>query len=269
MLTWGKPNERYYQHGLDRGVLYIPGRDPIAWNGLTGFDEGSEQGSTTVLYRDGVVYLADSDASDFRGKMSALFFPDAFGACIGFPKVTDGFFVDSQKPKRFGMSYRSLIGSGSAGDMFGYQIHLVYNCMASVSTRSRRTLGEDSAPVVFDFDLVCTPVKLPGYRPSAHYVIDTRGMSASKLAEIETIIYGDDETPGELPDPEVLFDLLNYGDAIVVTVHPDETFTVVASNDNLEALDESHFIMRNINGVDIGDGLYTISDGGTTDVIIE
>ena len=34
MINWDDPDKRYYQHGLDHGVLYIPSLDPIPWNGL-------------------------------------------------------------------------------------------------------------------------------------------------------------------------------------------------------------------------------------------
>lgn len=269
MITWDDPDKRYYQHGLDHGVLYIPDLNPTPWNGLISFDEGGEGGSTEMLYRDGVVYLADAEADDFSGKITAIMYPDAFGRCIGMPKVADGLYVDNQKPQPFHLSYRTLIGSGSRGDMFGYQLHLVYNCMASIGTRQRRTIGKDTAPVEFTFDVVCTPVKLPGYRPTAHYVIDTRGMSQSIIDEIEDILYGSGSTPGRMPEPQELYDLMNYGDVIIVTVHGDGTYTVEASSDNLEELTPTSFIMRNINGVDNGDGTYVISDGGNTDVIIE
>lgn len=272
MLKWDK---RYYEQGLDRGVLYIPGRDPVAWNGLQSFDEG-ESGMTSLLYRDGVIYLADVEASDFKGSLKAIFFPDEFHECLGIPEVTDGLYVDNQKPKRFGFSYRTLIGSGSTGDLFGYQIHLVYNAMASIGSRSRNSLGGNGvAPVEFLFDIVCTPVKLAGYRPTAHFIIDTRNMSSSTIAELEALLYGDGVTPGQLPDPQALYDLMNFGDAINVTVHTDGTFTVVASNDNLYPLENYagefgwYFQMDNINGLDNGDGTYDISDGGTTTVILE
>lgn len=268
MLTWDKPNERYYQHGLDRGVLYIPGKDPVPWNGLTGLTEGSNS-TSSVLYRDGVIFLADADAGDFSAQMTAMFYPNAFAECLGIPEVADGLYVDNQKPKRFGLSYRSLVGSGMKGDMFGYQIHLVYNAMASIGSVQRQTLGKAVDPVEFTFDLVCTPVRLPGYRPSAHYIIDTRFMSKSTVTELEEILYGTSETPGSLPDPLTLFDLMNFGDAIVITVHTNGNFTVSASSSNLEEIDSSHFVMRNINGIDNGDGTYVISDGGNTDVIIE
>lgn len=271
MLTWSKPNERYYEHGLDRGVLYIDGK-AIPWNGLTGFDEGGEAGDSSILYRDGVVFLADVDSTDFKGVMRSMFFPSEFGKCIGIPEVADGLFVDAQKPQRFGLSYRSLIGSGGVDDLFGYQIHLVYNCMASVAPRQRKTLGKDSDPVEFQFDISCTPVHLPGFRPSAHYIIDTRRMASGKIAQLEDIIYGDGVTEGQLPNMEDVYNLLNYGDALVYTVHTDGTYTVEGSGSNLMEIDDpsmGHFLMKNVNGVDNLDGTYDISDGGETTVIIE
>lgn len=193
-IKWDKIDERYFEHGLDRGVLYIDGLDPVPWNGLTGFDEGGDA-SASVLYRDGVVYLADVEASDFSGKLNAMFFPDEFRPCIGMAEAIAGMYVDNQKPKRFGFSYRSLIGSGAAGDMFGYQIHLVYNAVASIGPRSRSTLGSETDPVDFSFDIVCTPERLPGYRPTAHYIIDTRSLNPQMIEAVENLLYGDDQVP--------------------------------------------------------------------------
>jgi hypothetical protein len=246
----------------------LQGSVAIPWNGLTGVEEGSS-GESSLLYRDGVVYLADSDASDFTASMSALFFPDEFGECIGIPEVADGFFVDDQKPKRFSLSYRSLIGSGTEGDMFGYQIHLVYNIMASIGTRSRKSMGSEIEPIQFAFDLVCTPVKLPGYRPTAHYIIDTRNMSLSTISAIEDILYGTSTQAPRFPTPTELFDLMNYGVAIIVTDHGDGTFSIEGSNDNVVETDSNHFQVHNINSTtpDVN-GEYTISDGGATTVVV-
>lgn len=268
MINWDEPDKRHYQHGLDHGVLYIPDMNPVPWNGLISLDEGGE-GTTELMYRDGIVYVSDAEPSDFTAKLTAMMYPDEFGACVGFPKATDGLFVDNQKPRRFDLSYRSLVGSGTRGDMFGYQIHLVYKCMATIGQRQRRSIGPDSSSVEFTFDIACTPVKLEGYRPTAHYVIDTRNMTPSVISEIEGILYGVGNTPGRMPTPGELYDIMDYGDAIVVRVHPDGTYTVTASDDNLMLLSPTSFVMKNINGTDNGDGTYVISDGGNTDVIIE
>jgi hypothetical protein len=267
-IIWDDPDKRYYQHGLDRGVLYISTlTSPVPWNGLISVDEGGE-GTQEILYRDGVVYLSDAEPGDFVASIKSIMYPDAFSECIGIPKATDGLYVDNQKPTQFDLSYRSLIGSGSRGDMFGYQIHLVYNCMATIGQRSRNTIGDDTTPVEFQFDIVCSPVKLPGYRPTAHYIIDTRNMSASILAQVEGILYGVGATPGRMPTPTELFDLMNFGDAIKVTSYSDGTFTVEGSADNVFETDIDHFQINNINSTaPDGAGHYVISTGGTTTVV--
>jgi hypothetical protein len=271
MLTWDSTTERYFQHGVDRGVLYPAGADPVVWNGLTGVDE-SGNGETSVSYIDGKIFLADSDATDYSGKLSAYFFPEEFATCIGMPQVADGLIIDNQKPKRFGLSYRSLIGSGETGDMFGYQIHLIYNAMASMGATQRKTINNSPAPLEFAFDLVATPVKLPGFRPTAHYIIDTRRLDPETIAELESILYGstDGLVAGRLPAPLELFDMLSFGNEIQITVKADGTYTIKGARTNVFLTgDFTTYQVNNVNAVDNGDGTYDISDGGDTTVIIE
>lgn len=223
-IKWGDPDERYYQHGLDRGVLYPITSEPVPWNGLVGFDESTEGGVTELYYRDGQIYLADAEPGDFRGQINAIMYPDVFNDHIGLVRATTGLYVDNQKQRPFHFAYRSLVGSGTRGDMFGYQIHLVYNCMATIGTRSRRTIGKDTVPMEFTFDLVCTPIRLPGYRPTAHYVIDTRGMDGLVVETLENILYGENDSmeefidepvsedvPARMPTPTELYDIMHAG----------------------------------------------------------
>lgn len=261
MLTWDDPNERYFQHGVDRGVLYPSVGDPVAWNGVTGIDE-SGNGNSSILYIDGKVYLADVDPTDFAGKLTALFWPDAFSLCIGMPETTDGLYIDNQKPKRFNLSYRSLIGSGLDGDMFGYQIHLLYNAVASIGGRSRKTLNANADAMEFDFDIVATPVKLPTFRPSAHYIIDTRHLDAVSIQQLEDILYGpaDYSTPPRMPTPSELYDLLNFGTSITFTDHGDGTWTARGAYANVHMTGPDTWEILNVNGTDHGDGTYTLDD---------
>lgn len=269
MITWDNIDERYFQHGVDRGVLYPSGVDPVPWNGITGVDEAGN-GSTSVSYIDGMIYLADSDASDYSGKLTAFFYPDAFAVCIGQPQIADGLIIDNQKPKRFSLSYRSLIGSGTEGDMFGYQIHLIYNAMASLDGYSRQSLNNTPTPLEFSFNLVATPVRLPGFRPSAHYIIDTRRLDPDTIAELEGILYGSGVTAGRLPAPIELYELLTFGPEVIATVHPDGTYAIKGSRENVFLTgDHTTYQINNVNAADLGDGTYTISDGGDTTVIIE
>lgn len=268
MLEWDAADERYYQHGVDRGVLYPVGSDPVPWNGITGVNE-SGNGASTLYYIDGQIYLADVDATDFSGSLTAYFFPDAFAECVGFPQVAEGLFADNQKPKRFSLSYRSLIGSGTAGDMFGYQIHLIYNAMASIAQKQRKTLTNTPEPLELSFDIVATPIKIPELRPTAHLVIDTRFLTPEAVAELETMLYGDGVTPGEMPDPVTLFELLSFGETIAVTHYTaTELINFKAKSANVVMTSSTTYQINNVNAVDNGDGTYDISDGGDTVVTV-
>jgi hypothetical protein len=200
------------------------------------------------------------DPGDFEGSISALFYPDEFSEALGITEMTDGLYVDNQKPKRFNMSYRTLIGSGNTGDMFGYQIHLLYNAVATIGTRSRKTMNQQQDLTTFTFDLTATPVQVPGFRPSAHYIIDTRNLDSTTIAELETILYGSLEAAPRLPEPVELFDLLNFGNSVTFTDHGDGTWTARGSHRNLHWTSEDTWTIDSVDGVDHGDGTYTLQD---------
>lgn len=258
-VGWGADHDRYFHQGVDRGILYPHGKGPVAWNGITGVNENSDS-SPSVLYRDGIIFYSSVDPGDYSGSLTTFWYPDEFAECAGIPAVTSGFHVDNQRPKPFDLSYRSLIGSGTTGDMFGYQIHLIYNATAQIGSRTRKTLTDDGTEIdELSFDLVCTPVQLPGFRPSAHYIIDTRNLSAERLAELEEILYGDGVTSGALPKPSVLHDIIKFGDQIIITQIGPNKYKIEGSSSNVESLGGGKWALNNINAVDNGDTI-TLSD---------
>lgn len=264
-IKWGEPNARYFETGLDRGVLYPTAGGAVPWNGLTSLDE-SGNGEISYYYNDGVIMLADVDATDYEAHLSALTYPREFGECLGLVNVAEGLLVDNQKPKRFHLSYRTLVGSGLTGDMFGYQIHLVYNAMAKLGTKKRATISERPEPLGFDFDIVATPVQIPGYRPSAHYIIDTRDLVPETIAELEGILYGTNETSPRLPTVHELFDMMSFGDEINVYQLEDGFVRVTASRANLFQVGPNTFQVNNINATSNGDGTWDVTDGNGTHV---
>ena len=258
MLVWNKAEERYYHDGIDRGVLYPSGAPAATWNGISSMDEDSA-GTASLYYIDGQIFYADVEPGDFKGKLTTYNWPDAFSTCIGIPEIADGFYADGQKPKRFGLSYRSLIGNGTEGDLFGYQIHLLYNALATIGTRSRKTLSDKSEPMDFTFDLVATPVHIQGFRPTAHYVIDTRHLEPALLAALEDILYGG-TVAARLPDPTELYEMLNFGSAITFVDHGDDTWTARGAYANVHPTGLDTWEILNVNGTDNGDDSYTLED---------
>lgn len=257
-IVWDDPSERYYAHGLDRGVLYLED-STIPWNGLTSVGETADVEAQTI-YQDGQIISARYSAGDYSASINALFFPDAFGEYLGLAEVTDGLLVDNQETKSFGFSYRVLIGSGEVGDRFGYQIHLVYNASTALASRSHETNSETPNTESFAFNVICTPVQMPGYRPSAHYIIDTRYADPVALKALEDILYGSDLTPGRLPTTSELQDTLDVGNTIIFTNLGNGFWSARGSNKNVFMTGPGTWRIKNVNGTDDGDGTYTLWD---------
>lgn len=253
-IVWDAADERYFTTGTDRGVLYPRGKSAVPWNGIIGVTEAGA-GETSVLYRDGHIFYTDVEPGDYSGSLTAYFWPDEFSECLGQPEIAPGFFADYQKPKPFDLSYRSLIGSGTRGDMFGYQIHLVYNAIASVNQRTRKTVTNTPAMDEYNFDLVATPVNVKGYRPTAHFIIDTRGMDPEVLTELETQLY----ITRTFPNANDVYELIEFGSAVHFVDMGDGRIRVSAASTRFETFPDGHIKIKNVLAVDHED-YYTVSD---------
>jgi len=255
MIVWGKPDERLIQYGCDRGVLYVDGKG-IPWNGLVGIDESSDS-SVSIHYLDGQIFFAEIEPGDFTGTLSAFYYPDEFSAVMGVPEVADGLYLDNQKPQKFGLSYRNIVGTGGKGDKFGHQIHLVTNAIAKVGTVSRKTVGDTIELEPMSWDIVATPSPATNHRPTAHYIIDTRNLLPETVAELEDILYGDNP---RIPTSVELYDMLTFGGALLV-LQDDSGHFVRGSYKRFVRHEETGEVdILDINAVDHGDGTITISD---------
>jgi len=257
-LNWNNPEARIFEVGLDRGVLYPKSAPAVAWNGLTGVDENGAE-SSKVYYLDGRPYLIVPTPKEYQATLKAFTYPDAFSEIMGLVEATDGMYVDSQQGDAFDLSYRTLIGDANQGLEAGYKIHLVYNAIAAPQGNSYSTMGSSVDPSEFSWDIQAYPMPLVGYRSTAHVVIDTRHMDQYKLGEIEELLYGTDAAEASIPEPQVVFDTLNHGDAIIITDNGDGTWEASGSYKNVHLIGDGIFEIENVNGTDNGDGTFTIS----------
>jgi hypothetical protein len=145
------------------------------------------------------------------------------------------------------------------GENFGYKIHLIYNATVVPSAKVYSTFEDTINPVEFSWGIQAVPVKVEGYRPTAHITIDTRHMGANQLSAIEELIYGTSSIDASLPDPQTIFDLLNFGDTIVIYDNGNGTWTAEGSYLNIYMIGDEIFQIDNVNAVLHGDGTYTIS----------
>ena len=137
-LVWDKVGERFYETGLDRGVLYPMGTGGtydkgVAWNGLTAVNESPSGAEATPLYADNIKYLNLMSAEEFGGTIEAYMAPDEFAECDGSKEIAPGVFAGQQNRKMFGLSYKTLLGNDVDSNDYGYKLHLVYGCLASPS----------------------------------------------------------------------------------------------------------------------------------------
>jgi hypothetical protein len=205
-IAWNAVGERRFETGVDRGVLYVENEDGVPWNGLTSVSEDPDGGEATPYYIDGVKYLNHMSQEDFKATINAYTYPDEFGVCEGTAPVGNGLFVTQQTRKSFGLSYRTMVGNDVEGVDHAYKIHLIYNAMAETSDREHESLSDDVEAAEFSWNLVTTPPTFTGYRPTAHFVIDSREVPSDLLTSIEDILYGSQGETARLPSvPELLF----------------------------------------------------------------
>ncbi len=195
-LNWDAIGERFYETGIDHGVLYpvVDGIYPkgVAWNGLTNVSESPSGAEQTALYADNIKYLTLTSAEEFGLTIEAYTYPDEWEACDGTASLSNGVKIGQQARKKFGLSYRTRIGNDTDGDAHGYKLHLVYGCSASPSERGYGTVNDSPEAITFSWEVTTTPITLDGYNPVSLITIDSTAANTSKLRVLEDILYGSD-----------------------------------------------------------------------------
>lgn len=211
-IVWDEVGQRRFETGLDRGVIYpMDGSEAVAWNGLVGVSENRAR-EVKSFYVDGIKYLDHQVIGAYGAKVQAYMYPEKLDELTGMAKHAEGVFLHDQLPRPFHLSYRTLIGNDMLGTDFGYKIHLIYNVLASPADVAFPTVGERVAPNVFEFNLTATPPPVWGIRPTAHIsmhvALDSTGLSAELLQQIEAMLYGTAELDPSFPDLEDLLTLV-------------------------------------------------------------
>lgn len=209
VLTWDGVGDRFYETGVDRGVLYIPDANGAyvtgyAWNGLVSVTETPSGAEANPQYADNIKYLNLLSAEDFGGTIEAFTYPDEFAQCDGSLEVVPGVFVGQQDRKSFGLSYRTKIGNDVDGQDHGYKLHLVYGALASPSEKAFSTINESPEALTLSWEFTTTPAPVTGKKPTALITIDSRTAPAPELADLEDLLYGTTGTVAQLPTPDVV-----------------------------------------------------------------
>lgn len=215
-LLWNQVGERFYEAGVDRGVLYLADGSGVAWSGLTSVEEDFGGDSTSPSYFDGVKTRDTPSIGDFSATLSALTYPDEFLEYEGSGSIGNGLFIDDQPPKMFGLSYRTLVGNDTELQNHGYKIHILYNLTATPDAVGNETLSDSPRPVNFTWRLSSVPMKAKNYRPTAHVIFDSRYLEPSMINGIEDILYGARQGEARLPSINDLLDLVASWDPRII-----------------------------------------------------
>lgn len=203
-LKWDESGKRYYETGVDHGVLYpqaLDGTYPtgVSWNGLTSVTESPSGAEANPQYADNIKYLNLTSAEDFGGTIEAFTYPPEFALCDGTATPAEGVNLAQQGRKPFGFSYRTKIGNDTAGQDAGYKLHLVYGATASPSEKAYSTINDSPEAITFSWEFTTVPVGVEDHKPTSVLTIDSTLADPVALAALEDQLYGTDGTPGTSP----------------------------------------------------------------------
>lgn len=196
-LEWDKPGERFFETGIDRGVLFTVEGEAFVWNGLTQVTENTDR-EVKSYWMDGVKYLDHHVPGSYSAKLEAFTYPDVLDELTGTMRYAPGVYLHDQRAKIFHLAYRTGVGN-DIDSSFGYKLHVVYNVMASASSVGMGTLGDNVEPGKFGWDLTGTPPQMFGARPTSHIHLDSRYIDPAVLQVIETLLYGTADIDPALP----------------------------------------------------------------------
>lgn len=217
-IVWDQTGERFYETGVDHGVLYPYARDDrsygpgVAWNGLTAINESPTGAEPTPIYADNIKYLNLMSAEEFGFTIEAYTYPDEFSLCDGTSTPEPGVSVSQQERKTFGLSYRTLIGNDTDANNHGYKIHLIWGALASPSEKAYATVNDTPEAITFSWTATTTPVPFGAdyaLKPSAKMTIDSTKVDEAKMEALLAVLYGSgEEGTATLPLPEEVLELL-------------------------------------------------------------
>lgn len=223
-LKWNDVGSRFFETGVDRGVFYPQNSVGVPWGGLINVQESPSSNDPSALYIDGTNLHGKSSPSDFNLSVEAFTYPEE---------------LDNRQA--FGLCYRTKIGNDTDGIDHGYILHLVYNAKAKPTTKEYSTAGDSLDASTFTWDVSTTPINIPGMRPSAHLMIDTRVAYSWAVAEIEDILYGSADEVPRLPSLDDLAVVIENASILLIVDHGDGTWTASGPDSIIKMLDSTTF----------------------------
>lgn len=218
-LEWDATGSRFYENGVDHGVLYVQDDTGaygtgVVWNGLTAVTESPEGAEANDIYADNIKYATLRSTETFGCTIEAYTYPDEFAECDGTAAVADGVYLGQQYRQSFGFTYRTNVGNdtGTTSDD-GYKLHLVYGATASPSEKAYETVNDSPDAITFSWEVTTTPISVDGYKAVSTITIDSLKCDADVLASLEDKLYGTDDTEPTLPLPDEVISMVTSSES--------------------------------------------------------
>lgn len=264
-LVWDEVGKHFFETAVSKGVFYDVDGNGTSWNGLISMEE-NVPASVQPIYFDGVKFNDIVTQGDFQGNLRAWTYPDEFLPYEGIIEEQAGFYVADQPGSKFGLSYQTKIGNDLDGTEHGYKIHILYNLTALPSQRSYQTMGQEIAPVEFEWTVTGIPEYIENYRPTVHIIFDSTKLDPWLLEDLEGIIYGDEDSDAYLPPLKGLATWVRKWDRLIITDHGDGTWSAESPREqDIIMLDETTFQITAETAIYLDPVTYNISSSDKND----
>lgn len=260
-LAWDRVGERFFETGIDRGVLY-PNKDdvtPVAWNGLVALNETTSGGEAKPFYLDGYKFQNRSAPQEYEASLEAFTYPHAFEECQGMKPLGNGLYLANQPKITFGLCYRTRLGNDLQGPSYASKLHFVYNASVAPTGKNYGTVNDNPEPATFSWPITTKAVKIATHKATSHMVVDTSLISPPLLTELEDLIYGTSTTDPSLPTPTDLIALIVGWPTLSITDLGNGIFIASGPDDVVRLATPKTFEINSTTAVDNGDGSYDVT----------
>ena len=211
-LVWDQDADRRYETGVNQCALYpmVSGAysTGVAWNGITGITESPSGAEPTAMYADNIKYMDVLSTETYAATIEAYMYPDEFAPCNGEVEIADGVRIGQQTRQKFGLCYKTIIGNGTEGEDYGYELHIVYNALAAPSEEAHNSKNESPEGMTMSWSVSTTPVEVEGKKPTATVTINSVDAGAKVMKALEDVLYGSAEADAHLPLPNEIIDIV-------------------------------------------------------------
>lgn len=225
LIDWDKTGERYYENGVDHGILFI--YDPVgvkvgdktynyahgvAWNGLTAVNHSPEGADANDTYADNIKYISLRAAETFGYTIEALYSPSEFDECDGTIEAVPGVTVGQQQRKTFGFYHRSNVGTDTEGMEKYHKHHFIFGSTAAPSEHNYETVNDSPEPASLSWEVDTIPVnvgtltiggKQVEFKPTAKVTIDESRLDTAGMTKLNAILALLRGTKGETAETDV------------------------------------------------------------------